>query len=377
MTGGTRIAHVTTVHPPFDVRIFRKQCVSLAACGFDVTLIQRGVREETVKGVRVLPLPTYRSRWTRMTRGVWDAFRLALRTRAEIVHFHDIEFIWAGLLLKLAGRKVIYDVHENVAADLYDKAYLPSWVKLPLGFVVRAVECAGAAAFDRIVPATGSIAEHFPVHRTTIIRNTPILGELAAPDGPPLRERERRVVYIGGLAPLNGVEQMIRAMGALPADSDIRLTLGGRFGSAKAEATARAIPGAERVDFLGWVGREEIAAHFARARAGLVVYQPTPNAATSEPNKFLEVLSAGLPLIASDFPHWRAFVETHGCGMIVSPTDPQMIAAAIRAMVDDPDAAEAMGVRGRCAVVEKFNWSIDEVRLTDLYRSMSTSVAAS
>jgi glycosyltransferase involved in cell wall biosynthesis len=204
-----------------------------------------------------------------------------------------------------------------------------------------------------------------------LVRNVPILDELADSDPRPMRERARRVVYVGGLAPFNGVEQMVRAMGLLPPDSDIRLTLGGEFPSTADELRIRALPGSERVDFLGWVDRSRIPELLGDARAGLVVYQPTPNIMDCEPNKFFEVLSAGLPLIASDLPHWRAFVEGHDCGLTVSPDDPAALAGAIRTLVDDPDRAERMGARGRALIVGGYNWEAESARLLDLYMELA------
>lgn len=364
------VIHLTTVHNPFDVRIFHKECVSLARAGFDVVLAQRGTQDETREGVRIRALPSYGSRLARMTRGVWRAFRIARQERARIAHLHDIELLWAGFLLRLMGVKVIYDAHEDVAADLEDKAYLPRVAVRPLGLAVRGLERLAGAAFSRIVTATSGIAENFAHARPVLLRNVPILGELAAAEAPPFAARDRRVVYIGGLAPFNGVVQMIRAMAALPGAHGIRLTLGGGFASPEAERAARALPGAEHVDFIGWVDRRRVAEEFSRARAGLVVYQPTANVARSEPNKFFEVLSAGLPLIASDFPHWRALVEAAQCGWLVDESDPDSIAAAILRAVDDPGAAEDAGARGRHFVETERNWAREEGKLVALYREL-------
>lgn len=371
-----RIVHVTTVHRPFDVRIFHKQCRSLADAGFQVTLIQQGEAEQVVDGVRILPLPTYRSRLARMTRGVWRATRLARAARPDVVHFHDAEFIWGGLLLKLAGKRVVYDVHEDVAKDLHDKAYLPAWSLPPLKLAVRLFEGLARLCFDRIAAATNAIAARFPPRSVTLIRNTPIIGELASDRVTPFGERSRNVVYVGGLAPFNGIAQMLAAMAEIPGEAGIRLTLGGGFPSEADETTARSSPGWDKVDYFGWVERGRIADLFGDARAGLVVYQPTPNIMECEPNKFFELLSAGLPLIASDIPIWRRFIEAYGCGLVVDSRDPAAIAGAVRYLVDHPEEAQAMGERGRAAILTDYNWTIDSAALVAMYRGLVPRLAA-
>lgn len=365
-----KVAHVTTVHSPFDTRIFHKQCRSLAAAGYDVTLIQRGEAEETVDGVRVVPLPTYKSRLRRMLGGVWLAVRLARHSGAEIVHFHDAELIWGALLLKLGGRKIVYDVHEDVAKDIDDKAYLPRWSRGVLKLGVGLAEKLAVVSFDRMSAATSAIAARFPPPSVTLVRNTPILGELADKNEIPFKDRPPRVVYLGGLAQFNGAAQMVAAMAELPADCPIRLTLGGRFPDAVEEQRARSAPGWDRVDYVGWVDRAGVAHHFSQARAGLVVYQPTPNIMECEPNKFFELLSAGLPLIASNIPIWRRFIEEYRCGLIVDPSDPTAIAAAIRYLVEHPDEAQAMGARGKAAILSDYNWSIDTRTLLEMYEGL-------
>lgn len=365
-----RVAHVTTVHAPFDVRIFHKQCVTLADAGYQVTLIQRGDKRETVKGVDIEPLPTYSGRLSRMTFGVWTASRLAFRTRADVIHFHDAEFIWGALILKAFGRQVVYDVHEDLPKDLEDKAYLPRWSIPPLQAAMTLVEWIAKRAFDRISTATQSISERFRSPRTQLIRNTPILGELTVSGETPFVTRPPNVAYLGGLAPFNGPEQMVAAMEHVPDDIGARLILGGKFTDARVEACVRAADGWSKVEYVGWVDRSQIGALLSQVRCGLVVYQPTPNVVDSEPNKFFEILSAGLPLVASDFPVWRAFIERYRCGLVVNPADPQSIGEAITYLLRNPDEAEAMGARGRAAVLGSYNWGQDGAKLVEMYEGL-------
>src|SRR5467141_3498823 len=112
-----RVVHLTSVHPPFDVRIFHKECKSIVRAGYDVTLIASHDRDETRDGIRLKAIPKQSGRLSRMTRGFWSIYREALRQDADLYHFHDPELIPLGLLLRMKGKKVIYDVHENTKAD--------------------------------------------------------------------------------------------------------------------------------------------------------------------------------------------------------------------------------------------------------------------
>ena len=361
------VAHLTTVHKPFDVRIFHKQCKSLAAAGYRVSLVQSDCDAAEVDGVTIVPIRRARNRMTRMTLGVWQAVRATRRIGADIVHIHDVELIWGAALLKLLGLKVIYDVHEDVAKDLEDKAYLPAWSRWSIRQAVRLTEWFACKCFDRISAATSAIAARFPTNLVTLVRNTPILGEMSHGEAASFLNRPMHAVYLGGLAAFNGPVAMVDAVGQIPKRLNARLLLGGAWSDPKIEAQTRALSGWSRVNFLGWVARDEVADIFAQARCGLVLYQPTPNVIDSEPNKFFECLSAGLPIVASNFPVWQALVDRLQCGVCVDPHDHAAIANAITWMLDHPEEAQAMGERGRQAVLGGYNWSIDADVLVQLY----------
>jgi len=94
------------------------------------------------------------------------------------------------------------------------------------------------------------------------------------------------------------------------------------------------------------------------------------NHVESQPNNLFEYMSAGLPVIASDFGHWRTIVADEDCGILVDPLDPDAIAGAIRRVLEDRTAAQDMGRRGRQAVTRKYNWSTQEAVLLELYGSI-------
>ena len=81
-------------------------------------------------------------------------------------------------------------------------------------------------------------------------------------------------------------------------------------------------------------------------------------------------MSAGIPVIASDFPNWRAIVEEAQCGLLVDPMNPQVIADAITYVFENPEKAEQMGKQGRKAVETKYNWEHEKDALLELYKKV-------
>ena len=136
-----KVCVLTTVHPPFDTRIFYKQARTLARAGYKVVLIAQHNRDEMVDGVKIVALPKPRNRFARIFGLTWRAFHLALRERAEIYHFHDPELLPIGVLLKIFTRaKVIYDVHEDVPEQILTKHWIPCLLRRPLAGVFNAFE---------------------------------------------------------------------------------------------------------------------------------------------------------------------------------------------------------------------------------------------
>ena len=379
-TGKISVAHLTTVHRPFDVRIFHKQCVSLAAAGYDVTLIQRGEVEEVRNGVTILPVPSYPSRLSRMTRGVWIALKLALKSRAEIIHLHDPELIPAGFVAKLMGRKVVLDIHENLHLDIAAKQWLPRWCVIPLGFATQVMEQLAAATFDGISAATDGIARRFSAVSTIIVRNAPVIAEMTCAESTtPFEERPANFIYVGGLGgggDLKGVDLMLSALAALPSESSIRLILGGPAPDLEFAKRIAAMPGGERIDYIGWVDRDALARLYAKSIGALVLYPPMPNNIESEPVKLFEAMAAGVPVVISDFPLFREYLDRWQCGIAVEASNANAVAHAMLSLEHDRNAAQAMGSRGQEAIRREREWPMFAAKLDALYRRIVPSVHA-
>jgi glycosyltransferase involved in cell wall biosynthesis len=362
-----KILHMTTLHPPEDLRILGKECRTLAGQGYDVQLAARVPSETAIDGIAVVPIGPLevRAGVTKLARRLLSAWRAARRARASLYHLHDPELIPVGLLLKLRGKRVTYDAHEDTPLDLQSLGDVARRARLAAR-PYKAANWLAGRFFDAIVAATPGVASSFPAKKTIVARNFPLTAEAEAFVGPPHRERPEEVIYIGRISEDRGVREMTEA--ARMAGATVVLA-----GPAH-EPLLSALHEGEQwpwVDYRGRLSRQEIATALQRARAGLVVLHPRKAYLESLPVKLFEYMAAGIPVIASDFPLWRQIVAGAGCGLLVDPADPDAIASAIESVLADPDAAEEMGRRGREAVRETYNWDTESKQLLDLYARLS------
>ena len=121
------------------------------------------------------------------------------------------------------------------------------------------------------------------------------------------------------------------------------------------------------VEYLGWLERKDVSRLLGEIRAGLVVLCPTDSYVDSLPIKLFEYMAAGIPVVASDFPVWRSIIEPHACGLLVDPTDVNAISKAMAWILSHPDEAQLMGVRGRAAVQQQYQWDHEARKLEECY----------
>lgn len=368
-----KICHITTAHPPFDIRIYQKECRSLAQAGFEVFLLARNHENQKADGVQMVLLPNRKGHLGRIRSALLDVPALALGTGAELFHFHDPEIIPTGVLLKLLGKKVIYDVHEDFGAAAHSRDWIPGPVKKVISTLFRVAEKTGCLFFDAAVAATASIAGNLPCRKTVLVQNFPLKNELVGVRGDG-NSASKYVVYVGACSEDRGMKRMVEALGLLPQELQLSLKVAGVVSPALKDSVS-SLPGWKRVELLGYMGRKEVGELLNSAMAGLVLFQPTPNHIHSQPNKLFEYMSAGLPIIVSDFPLWKNLIESTGCGVCVDPLDPAALAAAMKDLLAEPEKAREMGRRGRKAVEEKYNWEAEAPKLTALCRKLTEQTA--
>ncbi len=366
-----RVVHLSSVHPPYDIRILTKECTTLAASGYQVSYVVPHDRSESIAGVTIVPFQRSGGRFSRMLVAPWRAWRAARRAEGDIYHLHDPELLPIAILLKLSGKRVIYDVHEDLHAQILSKPWIPAPARQSLGWITAAIQRFVATRVDAVVAATPHIAEGFPHCRVITVQNFPKQQELESTHGSPFNERTAAFVYLGGITRIRGAREMVEAIARVPEQYHAELWLAGTFESEQLRQELESLPGWSRTRYFGHVDRAGVKRLLTDARAGLVLLWPVPNYLESYPTKLFEYMSAGLPSIASNFDFWSSMPGLAGCARFVNPRDPDQIASTMQSILDDSGAAEKMGRNGRQLIAASLNWEREAEKLLGLYAAIS------
>lgn len=361
-----KVVHLTSAHPRDDIRIFHKECRSLFGGGYDVHLVVAdGLGDAESLGVSIHDAGRLPGRLNRMFKTTRSVLTLARGLDGDLYHLHDPELLLIALQLKRLGKRVIFDAHEDVPKQLLGKPYLRPWILRILSRLFAGFERTVCSQLDGVIAATPSIRDKFKrLNSNTLdINNFPMLGELDA--GLPWADKAAEVCYVGSIAAIRGIRELVQALECL--NGSVRLNLVGAFVEPDVESEVRRYTGWAYVNPLGVKDRKGVRDVLGRSLAGLVTLHPVINYLDALPIKMFEYMSAGIPVIASDFPLWREIVEGSGCGILVNPESPAEIAEAVSYLVSHPAEAQRMGANGRASVVHRYNWAVEERKLLEYY----------
>lgn len=348
-----RILVVTTVHTPLDARIHRRQIGALVGHGHAVAYAAPFAATGTDPGLagagvvtRDLPRAVGRRRL-----GPLLAARRLLRTegpRHDLVLLHDPELVLAVLGRRRRLPPVVLDVHEDTAAALIDRPWVPTPARGLLGRCVRTVE-RWAERHLHLLLAEASYQRRFDRPQPFVPNVPPLPPSLPSPPG------DQRVVYVGRIARSRGATEVLAA-GARRADR-YRFELYGAV-DADVRDDLDAAVAAGHVTWHGFVPNEQALAAVEGAMAGLSLVHPQPNHAGSLQTKVLEYLSRRVPVVSTDLPVTGPFLREVDAGLTVPAGDVDAVVAALDTLAGDADARVAMADRGYAEVVRERNWEV-------------------
>lgn len=362
----TKVCHISSAHPAFDVRVFHKECVSLAKAGYDVSLVVTHDKEEVVDGVKIVPLPKSKGRLHRMFIKTHFAFYRSLKTKSKIFHFHDPELIIVGILLKILGKKVIYDSHENVSSQIESKKWLGNSLLRRIvrnGF--RIFEKIGIWFFDSVISVTPEIVEFLSPKKGVLLRNYPIIS-LIENASVAMDETEKPIlIYVGGLTKIRGIKEICEAVKLTKNQTE--LWLAGPWESPDFEAEC--ISQNDRVKYWGTKPLAEVYPLIKSADIGFVTLYPEKNYLNSLPIKAFEYMACSKPMIMSNILYWETIFN--GSALFVNPKSPNEIAEKIDELIDIESLSQQLGSHGKVEVDTKYSWESESKKLVNLYHSLS------
>lgn len=352
-----RVLVVTIVHDPEDARIRHRELRALLDAGAEVTYAApfsaygRPVPEGAV-GIE-LPRATGRSRLA----AVRAATRLLRRLppRFDVVLVHDPELLAAVALAHRALRRVavVWDVHEDTAAALGMKAWLPSPARRLLPRAVLAAERCAERRLHLLLAEDGYAARFARAH--PVVPNS-VLVPVAEPSPP----GSQRVVYLGRVTRQRGALDILEAARLLrqAVGDAVSVEIVGNADGDVRDAVAAAADRGEVV-WHGFVPNAEALGHLDGALAGLSLLHDEPNYAHSRPTKVMEYMAYGVPVVTTPNAASVELVERFGSGLVVPFADPSAVAAAVLTLHRDPALRVRLAGAARAAGREHFDWALD------------------
>ena len=349
-------------------------------------LVMNGLRlifRERYTAVRLWALNTFPS-LKKSVAGVWRAkvgrylfitrplVREIARLRPDILHCHDAHTLPLGAAYKRKyGCRLVYDSHE-IAEEQH-----PIEPRRQKDLI--AVQTKAAPMVEEFVTVNDEIGSflnrRYPaLPPVTVVMNgspsyshrRPAPRTSTTPQKLPVREI---LLYQGGFAEGRGLLAVLDAAEHLRDPWHIVFMGWGSFERAmKAHLTKLTDAARARVHFLPSVPQAKLRDWSAGAAVGIIPYEHTClNHYYCSPNKLWEYPSAGVPILASDFPVMRDMILSNGVGWVLEGDDGKAIAAAVLRLTD----AELEKKRRNCFAFGQWsNWDYYADRLVALYAGL-------
>jgi len=365
-----KIAHLTSAHLRHDIRIFHKECTSLAQNNFKVSLlVADGKGNEINNGIEIQDIGARGNRLKRFLLMPWKMWLHARKLKADLYHFHDPDLLIIGFLLKLEGYKVIYDTHEDLPRQILSKYYIPLHFRKFISFTIELLENFISKRLSGIITATPHINKRFIKinNLSKTVNNYPLASEIENCLTINGERIKNQICYTGGVTRIRGIVEIIEAIKNL----DVTLVIAGPMESTSLQNELEQMPGWSKVNYLGTVSRKTVYEIMERSSLGLLLYHPEPNHTNAQPNKLFEYMAAKLPVLASNFPLWEEIIKIHQFGICVNPLDPKAISEGIVTMLTSGEI-EKMGTAASQAVLNQFNWKNEEKVLINFYKLLLT-----
>jgi glycosyltransferase involved in cell wall biosynthesis len=379
----TRVCMITLNHSPFDDRLYYREARSLLENGYEVVVISAATDsngKSTYPGFDVKYIKSnVNCRSLKWISRLSKIFLESMRTPSDVYHCHEPDTFLIAVLVKIfSGKRIIYDVYE------YYEDVIPisnGLTKYFLIFMTSIFEPFFCRLTDGIIVADSEIARRYETlnEKVCVLYNYPCLDLFGQECEECTRNAEysghHGVIYVGGMTEERGILDLIRAVHEVSkTHKSIKLTLVGWF--LTKEFRDRCIEYIQlnslekMVEIVGGVPHTEISHIISSAELGAVLLHSIPKFYKNIPTKQFEYMACCKPVVGSNLPPIRSYINEVNCGILVNPIDVKEVADAINYLIEHPLEAQAMGQRGKRAVSDKYNWRNEEPKLLRFYEKI-------
>ncbi|MDP8267165.1 MAG: glycosyltransferase [Candidatus Tenebribacter davisii] len=367
-----RVCIIAPVHHYQDIRVYQKEAKTLSQNGYTVLLIARCDHDKIENDIQIINIK-YKTRIQRFLLIPYIYYK-AIKTKADFYHLHNPDTIIIGFLLKLMGRTVIYDTHEDFKKKILIRYWIPGFLKRITAMFITFLERVAGLLFDAIIVTQKSVG-HRISKKALVLTNAPIkngeLFENAYQFSEGIVDQPcKRLIYVGGISSARGLKTMVQSMANLNLEYSTRLWLIGPFENNLECEKIQEIEGWEYVDYLGILPQSEAFAYMIRSDIGLVLLEDVADYSQTSANKIYEYQCFGLPFIASNFSKWVNELKKINSGLFVDASNVLEVSKKILYLLKHQDIAIEMGRNGKSYIQNEFNWENESTKLIQLYKDL-------
>jgi glycosyltransferase involved in cell wall biosynthesis len=351
---------VTVVHNPEDSRVWQRQIKALIDAGWDVTYaapfgafgleLPQSCPAAAGRGsLRCVDVP--RASGRRRFRA-WRAGRMIMRSLAQdhdVVLVHDPELVLAAA--GLGVRNLIWDVHEDPAAALQVKSWMPALLRWPVAAAWRWTERV-VERRHHLLLAEHAYQQRFRQWHPVVANSVPV-PNIITPAG------DERVSYLGTVTMSRGCDTMIevgRELGRRTGGA-VKLEVIGEAPDPGARQALQSAAEAGYVSWLGFMRSDEALTRVGGSLAGLCLLRDLPNYRVSLSTKIVEYGALGVPVITTPLPLAADLVRLENVGVEVPWNDPGAVVEAILKLRAEPELRHQMGANGHKVALREYDWN--------------------
>lgn len=360
------ICYLSTTHDTHDSRLFHREACSLSKFNsLKIIAISQKNLDKNYNNIRFFPItPTKYKIFHFIT--ILKVFFAGIACNADLYVCMEPGSLFSGVIIKKIKKKYLfYDGHEYFPELFADNIIFPQFIRPIIVKIMDYIEKMLVKYADVVITVDPYLKADYSKYNKDvyIFPNYPILkifqNEMANPRG-------NGLIYIGYLKLEKGLHQILQA--AIQAKT--KITCVGPYASNydrdEIEKFIEVNPSLD-ITIVGNIPHQEVQKYISHSRIGMVLLQPLDRHLHVIPVKLYEYMACGKPVIASNFPDISAIIKRERNGITVNPTDIKEIRKAIQFLLNNPEKADQMGMNGRKAVEQYYNWEGIEQDFIELF----------